>query len=109
MARPLPSRPAAPANKEELLEEFQALVRDTEVLLQHSASLVGDQAEELRAQIRDSLGRARSTLKNTEENVVLRGKAAVGATEDYVQTHPWQTIGIAAGIGILIGMLISRR
>jgi ElaB/YqjD/DUF883 family membrane-anchored ribosome-binding protein len=32
-----------------------------------------------------------------------------GATEDYVQTHPWQTIGIAAGIGILIGMLISRR
>ncbi|TBU74669.1 DUF883 domain-containing protein [Pseudomonas daroniae] len=109
MARPLPSRPATPANKEELLEEFQALVRDTETLLQHSASLVGDQAEELRAQIRDSLGRARSTLKNTEESVVLRGKAAVGATEDYVQTHPWQTIGIAAGIGILIGMLISRR
>lgn len=109
MARPLPSRPVAPANKEELLEEFQALVRDTETLLHHSASLVGDQAEELRAQIRDSLGRARSTLKNTEESVVLRGKAAVGATEDYVQTHPWQTIGIAAGIGILIGMLISRR
>ncbi|SDF06464.1 YqjD family protein [Pseudomonas seleniipraecipitans] len=109
MARPLPSRPATPANKEELLEEFQALVRDTETLLQHSASLVGDQAEELRAQIRESLGRARSTLKNTEESVVLRGKAAVGATEDYVQTHPWQTIGIAAGIGILVGMLISRR
>lgn len=109
MARPLPSRPATPANKEELLEEFQALVRDTETLLQHSASLVGDQAEELRAQIRESLGRARSTLKNTEESVVLRGKAAVGATEDYVQTHPGQTIGIAAGIGILVGMLISRR
>ena len=109
MARPLPTRPVAPANKEELLEEFQALVRDTEILLQHSASLVGDQAEELRAQIRDSLGRARTTLKNTEETVVQRGRAAVGATEDYVQTHPWQTIGIAAGIGILIGMLISRR
>ncbi|CAH0195544.1 MULTISPECIES: YqjD family protein [unclassified Pseudomonas] len=109
MARPLPSRPAAPANKEELLEEFQALVRDTETLLQHSAGLVGDQAEELRAQIRDSLGRARTTLKNTEETVVQRGRAVAGATEDYVQTHPWQTIGIAAGIGILIGMLISRR
>ena len=109
MARPLPSRQHTPANKEELLEEFQALVRDTETLLQHSANLVGDQAEELRTQIRDSLGRARVSLKNAEESVVVRGKAAVGATEDYVQTHPWQTIGIAAGIGILLGMLISRR
>ncbi|TBU93401.1 ElaB/YgaM/YqjD family protein [Phytopseudomonas dryadis] len=109
MARTLSSLSSTPASKEELLEEFQALVRDTETLLQHSASLVGDQAEELRTQIRSSLGRARSTLKNAEETVVERGKAAVGATEDYVQTHPWQTIGIAAGIGLLIGMLITRR
>jgi ElaB/YqjD/DUF883 family membrane-anchored ribosome-binding protein len=39
----------------------------------------------------------------------VRGKAALDATEDYVQSHPWQTLGIAAAIGLLLGMLISRR
>ena len=55
---------ATPSSQDQLLEEFQALVRDTERLLQHSASLAGEQAEELREQIRGSLGRARSTLHN---------------------------------------------
>lgn len=98
-----------PTNQDELLNEFQALVHDTEKLLQHSASLAGEQAEELREQIRASLGRARSTLHNAEDSLRERGKAAVQATEGYVQTHPWQTIGIAAGIGLLLGMLITRR
>ena len=98
-----------PSSQDQLLEEFQALVRDTERLLQHSASLAGEQAEELREQIRNSLGRARSTLHNAEDALHARGKAALEATEGYVQTHPWQTLGIAAGIGLLLGMLISRR
>lgn len=98
-----------PSSQDQLLEEFQALVRDTERLLQHSASLAGEHAEELREQIRSSLGRARSTLHNAEDALHERGKAALEATEGYVQTHPWQTLGIAAGIGLLLGMLISRR
>lgn len=98
-----------PASKDQLLEEFQALVSDTERLLQHSASLAGDQAEELREQIRSSLGRARGTLHNAEAALQERGKAAIEATEGYVQTRPWQTLGIAAAIGLLLGMLISRR
>ncbi|HUE94853.1 YqjD family protein [Pseudomonas sp.] len=97
------------SGQDQLLEEFQALVRDTEQLLQHSASLAGEQAEELREQIRSSLGRARTTLHNAEGALLERGKAAVQATEGYVQTHPWQTLGVAAAIGLLLGMLISRR
>jgi ElaB/YqjD/DUF883 family membrane-anchored ribosome-binding protein len=100
---------AIPSSPDQLLEEFQALVRDTENLLQHSASLAGEQAEELREQIRNSLGRARGTLHNAEDALQARGKAALEATEGYVQTHPWQTLGVAAAIGLLLGMLISRR
>jgi ElaB/YqjD/DUF883 family membrane-anchored ribosome-binding protein len=106
---PMPRENANATSQDELLNEFQALVSDTEKLLQHSASLVGEQAEELREQIRTSLGRARSTLHNAEDSLRDRGKAAVQATEGYVQTHPWQTLGVAAAIGLLLGMLISRR
>lgn len=92
-----------------LMADFQTLVRDTEKLLEHSATLAGDQADELRQQINDSLSRARETLQQTQESVVERGQAALSATEDYVQSNPWQSVGIAAGVGFLIGLLASRR
>ncbi|MHA6494420.1 DUF883 family protein [Pseudomonas borbori] len=100
---------ATPSSQEQLIQEFQALVSDTEKLLQTSTTLVGEHAEELREQIRGSLGRARGTLHNAENNLRERGQAAVNATTDYVQTHPWHSLGIAAAIGLLLGMLITRR
>lgn len=95
--------------QEILMADFQALVSDTERLLDHTATLAGDQADELRSQIHDSLLKARETLQLTEESLRERSKAAVTATEDYVQANPWQSVGIAAGVGFLIGLLASRR
>ena len=95
--------------QEILMNDFQTLVSDTERLLEHTATVAGDQADELREQIHDSLLRARETLKVTEDSLRLRGEAAVAATEEYVQTNPWQSVGIAAGVGFLIGLLATRR
>ncbi|VVO20426.1 DUF883 family protein [Pseudomonas fluorescens] len=95
--------------QEVLMADFQTLVNDTERLLEHTATLAGDQADELRSQIHDSLLRARQTLQLTEDSLRERGKAAVTATEDYVQANPWQSVGIAAGVGFLIGLLATRR
>ncbi|WP_447793265.1 MULTISPECIES: DUF883 family protein [Pseudomonas] len=103
------ARTTAKTAQEVLMEDFQTLVTDTERLLEHTKSLAGDQADELRQQIHDSLLRARETLKLTEDSVRESGKAAVNATEDYVQANPWQSIGIAAGVGFLIGLLATRR
>ncbi|ROM93465.1 YqjD family protein [Pseudomonas brassicacearum] len=95
--------------QEILMEDFQTLVSDTERLLEHTATLAGDQADELRSQIHESLQRARETLKLTEDSLRQRGQEAVTATEDYVQANPWQAVGIAAGVGFLIGLLTTRR
>ncbi|AMB85687.1 hypothetical protein AWM79_10400 [Pseudomonas agarici] len=95
--------------QEILMADFHTLIGDTERLLEHTATLAGDQADELRAQIHDSLLKARETLQLTEASLRERGHAAVEATEDYVQANPWQSVGIAAGIGFLIGLLATRR
>ena len=95
--------------QEILMNDFQTLVSDTERLLEHTKSIAGDQADELRDQIHDSLLRARETLQLTEDSLRQRGQAAVTATEDYVQANPWQSVGIAAGVGFLIGLLATRR
>ncbi|MCE0460139.1 MULTISPECIES: DUF883 family protein [Pseudomonas] len=101
--------PQAKTAQEILKEDFQTLVSDTERLLEHTATLAGDQADELRSQIHETLLRARDTLKVTEDSMRERGQAAVIATEQYVQANPWQSVGIAAGVGFLIGLLATRR
>lgn len=105
----MPRKTTTKNAQDNLLEEFQALVSDTEKLLQHSASLAGDQAEALREDIRGSLGRARETLHLAEDSLRERGKLAVDATEDYVHKHPWQSLGLSAAIGLVLGLLLSRR
>lgn len=96
-------------DKEQLVEEFKALVADTEQLLQHSAELTGDKAEELRGQINSSLKRARQALSSTEQAMLERGKEALNSSEEYVREHPLQSLAIGAGVGFLLGLLVSRR
>ncbi|PIB49475.1 hypothetical protein AOA57_10605 [Pseudomonas sp. 2588-5] len=103
------ARRTAKTAQEILMADFQTLVTDTERLLDDTKVLAGDQADELRAKIHDTLLQARETLKQTEDSLRERGQVAVTATEDYVQANPWQSVGIAAGVGFLIGLLATRR
>lgn len=96
-------------DKDQLMEEFKALVADTESLLQHSAELTGDKAEELRGQINSSLKRARQALSATEQAMLERGKEALHSSEEYVRENPLQSLAIGAGVGLLLGLLVSRR
>jgi len=94
---------------DQLLTEFKALVSDTEELLQHSVELTGDKAEELRGQINSSLQRARKALSSTEQALLERGKEALNTGEEYVREHPLQSLAVGAGVGFLLGLLVSRR
>ena len=103
------ARSTAKTAQEILMADFQTLVTDTERLLNDTKALAGDQADELRTRIHESLLKARETLQLTEDSLRERGQAAITATEDYVQANPWQSVGIAAGVGFLIGLLATRR
>ena len=96
-------------NNDPLMAEFKALVSDTEQLLQHSVELTGDKAEELRGQINSSLQRARKALSTTEQALLERGKEVLSDGEEYVREHPLQSLAIGAGVGFLLGLLVSRR
>ena len=92
-----------------LSAEFQALVHDTESLLKQTSEVAGSQVQELRARISGNLDRAKVILKDTEQTLEVQGRLAVAKTEEYVQQHPWQTLGVAAGVGFLLGLLAGRR
>ena len=92
-----------------LSAEFQTLISDTENLLRQTSDVAGQQVQELRKKINSNLGRARELLKDSEFDLEQQGRVAVEKTEEYVQQHPWQTLGIAAGVGFLLGLLAGRR
>lgn len=94
---------------DDLQTDLQALIGDAEKLLQHATSLVGSQADELRQQIQLNLQRARDTLSGGEDAIRQHASEIQRASESYVQKKPLQALGIAAGVGLLIGLLLGQR
>lgn len=95
--------------KDKLVSDFKVVVADAEELLRMTANQAGDKVGDLRNRLQDHLATAKSKLADAEAVVVERTRAVARATDDYVHDNPWRSIGIAAGIGFIVGMLIGRR
>jgi len=100
---------AMDVTKEKLVADFKVVVADAEELLRATASLAGDKAAAARDKIQESLRDAKYRLTQAEEAIMLKSKQAAKATDEYVHEHPWKAVGIAAGVGLVIGLLIGRR
>ena len=97
------------ANKDKLVSDLKVVVSDAEELLKITAGQVGDKAGELRARIKERMEKAKVDLAKMQDMVVVKAKDAGRATDAYVHEKPWTAVGVAAGIGVLVGMLIARR
>ena len=68
-----------------------------------------EKATELGEKLRVKLRSAREKMGDVQEIVADRAKAAARATDDFVHDNPWKAIGIAAGVGFLLGLLVNRK
>ncbi|WP_244827450.1 MULTISPECIES: DUF883 family protein [unclassified Caballeronia] len=94
--------------KQKIIEDIKVLLNDSEELLRLSASLPGEGVDALRTRLRDHVDSARSALEDAQTSAQTRYKTSVECTEKYVRENPWQSLGIAAGAGFLIGLLVVR-
>jgi ElaB/YqjD/DUF883 family membrane-anchored ribosome-binding protein len=94
----------ASVSREKLVEDFNVLRKDVQDLLKATASVVGDKAAEARVKVEESLKVAQDKLAVVQDNVKAKGQEAVTATDEYVQNNPWNAVGIAAGIGFILGL-----
>jgi ElaB/YqjD/DUF883 family membrane-anchored ribosome-binding protein len=99
---------------DDLYEHLQAVIRDTEALLQATASYAGDSADQARAKAGDTLRVAKERIAGVQDDVAARARDYLQQGQQYVRDNPWQSIGLAAGIGVLVGALLlgslsSRR
>ena len=96
------------AGKEKLIQDFRVVVSDAEELLRATAGQAGEKAAAVRERAKENLAAAKVRLAEAEEAVAAKAKHAAKATDEYVHENPWRAVGIGAGIGLIIGMLISR-
>ncbi len=98
-----------PASRDKLVQDMKVVIADAEDLLRATASQAGEKISVARERIQDSLHEAKVKLAEAEAMVTERARQAARYTDEYVHDNPWRAIGVAAGIGLLLGLMISRR
>lgn len=96
-------------SSEKLKGDLKTVFADMDEYLRATASQTGEKIGVLRERLQEQMHKAKDRLADTKEVVVVKAKAGARVTDEYVHDHPWHAVGIAAGVGLIIGMLISRR
>jgi ElaB/YqjD/DUF883 family membrane-anchored ribosome-binding protein len=101
--------PANPVNRDKFVQDMRTVISDAEELLRATASQAGERIGVARERFQDSLHQAKVKLAEAEAIVSERARQAAQYTDDYVHENPWRAIGVAAGIGLLLGLILARR
>lgn len=96
-------------NTTKLVEDLKVVMHDAEALIRATSNQTGEKLQEVRARAEESLRQAKVRLTQMEEDAMKRAREVAQATEEFVRENPWQSVGIAAGMGLLVGLLLSRR
>lgn len=97
------------AERRQLAEDFNKVLVDTEALLKTLGSVTGEKATAMRATVEESLAAAKQRLRALESAARERAVATAEATDQYVHENPWTAIGVAAVVGLLVGIAITGR
>ena len=90
---------------ERVAGDLKTVVRDAEELMNATAGQAGEKVSEMRSRLAAAVESAKATCHRLEE----KAAAAAKATDHVIREHPYESIGIAFGVGLLIGVLVSRK
>lgn len=93
---------------DKLVSDLKVLIGDAEELLRATASQAGEQVSAVRRRIEESLKEGKETLADAEDILLDKTKDAAKAAHAYIRRNPWNAVGIAAGIGLVFGLLLRR-
>jgi ElaB/YqjD/DUF883 family membrane-anchored ribosome-binding protein len=96
-----------------IARDIQNVVSDAQDLLKtvqvEGTERVNDKMGEVRAKVQAQLDSARRTLGELQQSVQASATQYMDTTDAYVRANPWQAVGVAAGVGALVGFLIARK
>lgn len=90
------------ASLDKLAEDVSSLVQDAEELVQASGAKLSPRS---RAQLENTLER----VKSRGERIKQQALAGARATDRIIRQHPYQSLGVAFGLGFLLCVVLKRR
>lgn len=96
-------------SRDKLVQDFKLVIADAEELLRATAAQAGEKVAAARERIQDRIHTAKIRVAEAEEVLMARTREAARVTDEFVHEKPWYAVGIAAAIGLVVGMLIGRR
>jgi ElaB/YqjD/DUF883 family membrane-anchored ribosome-binding protein len=93
---------------QKLASDIKMLVHDAEELVRATALDSGEKVAELRHRMLKAVNEVKPHIAALETAVSEKAKSAATCTDAYVRDNPWTAMGISAGVGVVIGLLISR-
>jgi ElaB/YqjD/DUF883 family membrane-anchored ribosome-binding protein len=97
------------SSADKLIDDLHAVIRDAETLLRATAAQTGEKIQEARTRAEDSVRRAKERLAGVEDEALARARALADEADVYVRANPWSAVGIAAGVALVLGLLLGRR
>lgn len=89
--------------------DVNTLVKDAQALLRAAAALTGDKAEEVRNRGMRLLDTALDKARDAQADTLIAGKDMAASADDYVKDNPWRAVATAAGVGLLLGLILGRK
>jgi ElaB/YqjD/DUF883 family membrane-anchored ribosome-binding protein len=90
---------------ERLVGNLKSVVKDGEELLKAGAEDLSEKGVAARQRLTAALDVARQTCGKLEERV----KAGAHNADRLIHEHPYESIGLAFGVGVLLGVLLNRK
>ena len=90
---------------DKLVGDLKTVVKDAEELMDATAGQSGAEVSQVRRRLAAALDSAKATCQRLEEKTIATAKA----TDRVIRDHPYESIGVAFGVGILVGVLIARK
>lgn len=99
----------AKAHSEQLIHDFKAFMLGAEELIKATAIHEDGPLSAIRSKTLDALNNAKESLSSIEDAVSEKATVVAKGADEFVHRNPWEALGVAAGLGLLIGLLIPRR
>jgi ElaB/YqjD/DUF883 family membrane-anchored ribosome-binding protein len=94
---------------DKLMQDLKTVVGDAEELLKATSTQGGEQIARIRVRAEDSLRNARARMKDVTQAAETQAREAAMEIDRRVREQPWTAIGLAAGLGLVIGMILGRK
>lgn len=92
-------------SSQQTIDDLKALIQDAEEALANAGDVAEDKIAELRERLRGALDKGGNAYRRARECA----REKIDEADQYVRSHPYQSIGTAIAIGAILGLLIGRR